>query len=151
MWFVLTMAGHFDLYWPQFVLMFVITFPYDALSGVCIQCLWSFVPGTWPYFTSHRWNRVNPLSALIFHEILLMIKENNFESLDEISSYIENISVVLSTVPADGLASSGARPSAGTVVKKFGSTLYTGPALDGHLSHAYYEYMHQWTDHVWHE
>ena len=37
---------------------------------------------------------------------------------------------VISIVPADGLALLGARPSAGTVMTKFGSCMYKGPSLE---------------------
>ena len=36
------------------------------------------------------------------------------------------------TVPADGLAPLGARPSAGTVIINFDSHIYTGVALEGY-------------------
>ena len=38
---------------------------------------------------------------------------------------------IVNTVPADGLAPLGARPSAGTVMTKSRSHTYTGPALKG--------------------
>ena len=39
-------------------------------------------------------------------------------------------SIVIITVTADGLAPLGARPSAGKVMTKFGSRIYTRPALE---------------------
>ena len=36
----------------------------------------------------------------------------------------------VSTVPADGLAPVGARPSAGSVMTTFRAQIYTGPALE---------------------
>ena len=44
---------------------------------------------------------------------------------------------VLITVLADVLAPSGARTSAGTVMTKFVSGIYMGPALDLLMSHLY--------------
>ena len=41
------------------------------------------------------------------------------------------LNVVVSIVPADGLAPLGARPSAGTVMTSFMSHIYVGPALGG--------------------
>ena len=47
----------------------------------------------------------------------------------------ENISNwVVSTVPVDGLAPLGARPSAGTVLTKYGSNTHMVPALQGTLN-----------------
>ena len=40
-------------------------------------------------------------------------------------------SFVVCTVPADGLAPSGARPSAGIVTTMYGSLIYMGLALEG--------------------
>ena len=42
--------------------------------------------------------------------------------------------LIVSTVPADVLAPLGARPSAGTVLTKFGSSKFTGLELEG-LTH----------------
>ena len=47
--------------------------------------------------------------------------QRNFQEI--LSNY------VIMTVPADGLAPLGARPSADTVMTKFSSCIYTGPAL----------------------
>ena len=46
------------------------------------------------------------------------------------SKSLQSNKVDLSTVPVDGLAPVGARPSAGTVMIKFRSHIYTGSALE---------------------
>ena len=46
-------------------------------------------------------------------------------------SFNENVQNLVRTVPADGLAPLGARPSAGTVLTKFGYRVYTEPAFQG--------------------
>ena len=52
--------------------------------------------------------------------------------------------LVLISVTAYGLAPPGARPSVGKVITKFGSCIFTGPALEKIItSHAcYMQYQH---------
>ena len=52
-----------------------------------------------------------------------------FENDDTQRNSEDIISVIVSTVPADGLAPVGARPSAGTGMTKFEFTIYIWPAL----------------------
>ena len=47
-------------------------------------------------------------------------------------NYVDNSgNLTVSTVPADGLASSGPRTSAGTTMTNFGSPIYTGDGGGG--------------------
>ena len=51
--------------------------------------------------------------------------------IDSQSNFVKNtFDLVVITVPADGLAPSGARPSADAVMTKFRFLIYTGLALE---------------------
>ena len=87
-------------------------------------------------------SKLNSLSAKSSCEILNIMVNNEFSSFNFIwiiilscRKFWENIcNVIVAIVPANGLATNGAKPSAGMMITNLISLLYTRPASPDRLS-----------------